>query len=44
MVRHVKIMCVRLIHVMVWRVREMRIWADMSGQGMIEQGMIGQGT
>jgi hypothetical protein len=35
MVGHVMIMYVRLMYVMVWNVREMHVWTDMSGQGII---------
>jgi hypothetical protein len=43
MVKHVRIMHIRKIHVrstdlMVWNVREMHVWAEISGQGIIEQG------
>jgi hypothetical protein len=29
---------VRIMHVMVWNVREIHIWAEISGQGTIWQG------
>jgi hypothetical protein len=42
MVRHLMILCVRLMHVMVWNVREMHVWTEMSGQGIVGQGTRGQ--
>jgi hypothetical protein len=42
MVMHVLIRNVRVLNVvMVWNVREMHIWAEMSGQGIIGQGTRG---
>jgi hypothetical protein len=44
MVRHVRIMHIRKLHVrvmhviMVWNVREMHVWAEMSGECIIFQG------
>jgi hypothetical protein len=39
MVRHVSIRSVRVMHVIVvWHVRGMHIWENMSGQNIIGQG------
>jgi hypothetical protein len=44
MVRHVRIMHIRKVHVrvmhivMVWNVREMHVWAEISGECIIFQG------
>jgi hypothetical protein len=38
MVRHLTIVYIRVWNVMVWNVREMIIWADISGQGGIWKG------
>jgi hypothetical protein len=37
MVTHVRIVHVRVMYVMVWEVREMHVWAEISGQGIIGQ-------
>jgi hypothetical protein len=40
MMMHVRIMyaSVRVMYIMVWNVREMHVWAEISGQGIIWQG------
>jgi hypothetical protein len=38
MVRHVMIMYDRVMHVMVWNVREIYVWAEMWRQGITWQG------
>jgi hypothetical protein len=34
-IMHIRIMHVRVMDVMVWNVREMHVWAEISGQGII---------
>jgi hypothetical protein len=38
MAMHVRSRVVRVRHVIVWNIREIHVWTEVSGQGIIWQG------